>query len=291
MGDANTVMDSRVDGKFVGYIRKDRMFKTVGVRSIFRTESANLLEWSEPQLVLAPDLQDEPDVEFYSMSTFRRHGWFIGLLQYWRADQDTFDIQLAFSRDGKVWHRPQPRTAFIGPTYDWNRCGNNCAYNGPIYLNEQMAFYFGGNSTGHHSTTTHGKDAVIGLASLELDRFCALEGTTSEGWIDTIPMIWPGGDLVVNADTRESYASHPTYTNGELSVEVLDEAGRQLPDWCGKKNRATFSGNTHCREKISNGTILWPDKRNLDEFTGRTIRLRFVMKHARLFTFEAKTRE
>ena len=288
MGDANTVMDSRVNGKFVGFIRHRKMFDTVGVRSVFRTESSDLLDWSEPKLVLAPDLQDEPDIEFYSMSVFRRNGWFIGLLQYWYSDQDFFETQLAFSRDGWLWQRPQPRSPFISRGYDWNQCGSNCAYNGPLFLNEQMAFYFSGSNTAHHSSTTSPKNTVIGLASLEVDRFCALEGTTEHGWVDTLPLIWPGGSLVVNADTRESFTSHPTKANGELFVEVLDEAGKQLPEWCAKK-RAIFQGNTHCREKISDGTVRWPGGRNLDEFTGHAIRLRFGMKHARLFTFEAKS--
>jgi hypothetical protein len=287
MGDANTVMSSRVNGKFVAYIRKDGMFQTVGRRAVFRMESSDLVEWSEPELVLAPDLQDEPDVEFYSLTVFRRHGWFLGLVQNWRSDQDVFDIQLCFSRDGKVWERPQPRGPFIAPTYDWNRGNTATPSNGPIYLNEQMAFYIGGGSTAHHSTTTRPKDTVIGLASLELDRFCALEGTTSLGWIDTIPMVWPGGSLVVNADTRESFNSHPTYTNGELFVEVLDESAKPLPDWSGKQ-RALFQGNTHSRETIHDGTVRWPNGRSLQEFAGKAIRLRFGMKHARLFTFDAK---
>ena len=287
MGDRNTMMGSRVNGKFVGYVRKVRMFKNVGVRSVHYTESENFLDWTEPQLVLAPDLQDDPDVEFYGMAVFKRHDWFIGLLENWRADTDVMEVQLAFSRDGKHWQRPQPRVTFIGPTYDWNQSWNNCASNGPIFLKEQMAFYFGGNSVGHHFSTTR-RSGAIGLASLELDRFCALEGTTEQGWVDTIPLIWPGGELVVNADTRESFVSHPTKANGTLYVEVLDASGAQLPEWSGQKKRATFQGNTHCRENIADGTVRWPGGRNLDPFIGRPIRLRFVMKHARLFTFEAK---
>ena len=287
MGDRNTMMGNRVNGKFVGHVRKVGMFKKyTGVRSMFYTESSDFLNWSEPQLALAPGLQDEPDVEFYGMSVFERHGWFIGLVEVWNGDTDSFHIELALSRDLRNWQRPQPRTPFIAPAN--GRFPSHCAGNGPVYLNEQMAFYFGGASAAHHHTTTTMEESVIGLASLELDRFCALEGTTSQGWVDTVPLVWPGGDLVVNADTRESFSSHPTNVNGELFVEVLDASGAQLPKWTGKVNRAVFQGNTHCREKIHDGTVLW-DGRRLDEFIGKTIRLRFVMKHARIFTYQASS--
>ena len=285
MGDRNTMMGSRVNGKFVGYVRKVGMFsKYTGVRSMFYVESPDFLNWSEPQLALAPDLQDEPDLEFYGMSVFQRHDWFVGLVECWRADTDSHHIQLAFSRDLRNWHRPEPRTPFMVPTN--GRWPNHCAANSPLYLTEQMAFYFGGSSNAHHYTTTDMEESVIGLATLELDRFCALEGTTSIGWIDTVPLVWPGGNLVVNADTRESYDSHPTRVNGELVVEVLDESGTPIPKWSGRKDRAVFQGNTHCRKRIYDGTVRWDD-RGLDHFTGKTIRLRFAMKHARLFTFQS----
>lgn len=34
---------------------------------------------------------------------------------------------------------------------------------------------------------------------------------------------------------------------------------------------------------------LWPEDRRMDSLKGRTIRIRFNIKDARLFTFEAKT--
>jgi len=83
-----------------------------------------------------------------------RNGWFIGLLEYWRSDSDMYDVQLAFSRDGKTWQRPQPRSTFIPLSREWNKCSTNCAHSGPCFLNEMMAFYISGSSIAHHGTTT-----------------------------------------------------------------------------------------------------------------------------------------
>src|SRR5688572_28176887 len=107
-------------------------------------------------------------------------------------------------------------------------------------MNEQMVFYFGGRWVGHDWDTArhHG---VIGFASLPLDRFCAIEGDGNGGRFTTVPIEWPGSALVLNADTRKSYESHPLHTNGEIAVEVLDATGTPLPEWSGDR-KAIYQG-------------------------------------------------
>lgn len=283
-GDRTNVMVERVDGQCVAYSRHHEMMDLIGARSIWRIQSEDFLTWSEPQLVLAPDLHDPPDVEYYGMPVFRRHGWFFGLLEYWHADTDVMAVHLVFSRDGVRWHHPTPRRPFIAPTYHWNRMWNTCASNGPIILNEQMLFYFNGRSIGHNLNTVQ-QHGVIGSASLELDRFCAIEGQVG-GRLDTPTFTWPGGTLTVNADTRHAFQGHAGHITGRLDVEVLDADGAPLPDWSGQR-RATFQGNTHCRGKVVPGEVVWPTDRRLDALAGQPIRLRFDLDHARLFTFAA----
>ena len=152
-------------------------------------------------------------------------------------------------------------------------------------MGDTMVFYFGGRWSSHSYDAAQ-QYGVIGYASLPIDHFCALEATIG-GRFDTVPFTWPGGSLVLNADTRESFNSHPTHLNGEISVEVLDAAGNLLPEWSGEQ-KAVFRGNTHSRNFISDGTVRWPDDRTLAALTGQEIRLRFHLKHARLFTFEAR---
>lgn len=285
-GDRTNLMAEKADGRYVAYTRHPEMFERTGGRTIWRTESEDFLSWTEPRLVLAPDLEDPGEVEFYGMSVFRRHGWFLGLLEYWDSDSDVIEVHLAFSRDGVVWQRPWPREPFICAAHDWNRTWSSCASNGPIIIDEQMVFYFGGRWVSHHYDAAH-QQGSIGYASLPIDRFCAIEGGPG-GWFETPAFDWPGGDLVVNADTRESFSSHPTKTNGELGVEVLDGAGNPLPGWSGE-GKALFHGNTHCRCGVESGEVRWPESGGLDALRGREIRLRFHLRHARLFTFAAAT--
>lgn len=283
-GDRTNVMAERVDGQCVAYSRHREMMDSIGARSIWRIQSDDFLTWSDPQLVFAPDLQDPPDVEYYGMPVFRRHGWYFGLLEYWHGDSEVMAVHLVFSRDGVRWHHPAPREPFIAPTYDWNRRWNTCASNGPIILNEQLLFHFNGRWIGHNHSTVH-QDGVVGMATVELDRFCAIEGEVG-GRLDTPTFTWPGGTLAVNADTRHSYEGHRGHTTGRLSVEVLDADGQALPDWSGEQ-RAVFQGNTHCRGTVSSGEVIWPNDRRLDALAGQAIQLRFGLEHARLFTFMA----
>lgn len=287
-GDRTNLMATRPDGRYVIYTRHKEMFSHAGGRAVYRSTSMDFLQWDEPELVLVPDLHDSPAVEFYGMSVFERHGWHLGLLEYWASDIDHIEVHLVFSRDGVHWHRPQPRQPFIAGTSDWNRKWASCAANGPIVLDEQMVFYLGGRWTSHHYDSAH-MDGSIGYASLPLDRFCALEAGAARqsgigGRFTTPSLIWPGGDLVLNADTRASFESHPLLLNGQIEVDVLDAQGQPLPGW----KPATFRGNTHCRGMIHDGTVHWPDDRRLADLRGSAVRLRFTLSHARLFTIEAR---
>lgn len=276
-GDRVNLVSERIDGRYVAYTRAWDM---VGTRRIYRTVSENFLEWSEPQMILAPDLADEADVEFYGMTSFSRHGWHIGLLEVWRSAVDCLEIQLIVSRDGINWQRSS-RLPFIAGVHAWNRAWNTTASSAPLVKNEQMVFYFGGRSVAHGFGSAR-QDGVIGCAVLGTDRFCAIEGRRG-GWLLTKPLCWEGGDLVLNADTRSSVHPHPGYYDGAIEVEVFLPDGTPLDGWSGK-DRARFDGNTHCRGQIANQNVVWPEGRSLAGLRGQHLRLKFTMRNARLFT-------
>ncbi|NQU44266.1 hypothetical protein HQ520_13335 [bacterium] len=283
-GDMTTVMGVKQNRRFVAYTRHPEMFRQKGAHCIYRTESPNGMNWSDLEMVLAPDLLDDAEVELYGMSVFPRHDWYIGLLQCWRSDIDRIEVHLALSRDGRKWFRPIPREPFIPSNQYWNSAWTTCASNGPIILDEQMAFYFGGRAFAHNSDTVR-RHGVIGCASLPLDRFCAIEGQTG-GILETAPLEWPGGELILNADTRQSFESHPFHLNGQIDVEILNEDGDPLPAWCGE-NKAIFRGNTHARDRIEDGTVHWPGRRRMEDLRHNRIRLRLRLEHARLYTIMA----
>jgi len=135
-GDRNSLLPERLKGLYVNYCRHERMMELCGRRRIFRTQSPDFVNWTGPQLVLAPDLDDEIGTEYYGMSVFRRHGWFLGLLEVWNCRNDLLTTHLAYSRDGLAWHRPRGRQPFIGPAFSWNRMWSSPASNGPIIVGD-----------------------------------------------------------------------------------------------------------------------------------------------------------
>lgn len=284
-GDRTNVFAGKQEGKYAAYTRARDMHVKEGKRCIYRSESDNFADWSEPELVLEPGLDDDADVEFYGMSVFARHGWYFGLVEYWRSSRDVMEIHLVHSRDGKTWSKPNPHVPFIAGTHDWNRKWNSCASNGPIVVGSTMVFYVGGRYNGHlHDwPDTYG---AIGYATLPVDRFCALEAA-SEGEFITAQFVWPGGELRLNADTRESFESHRLFLNGEIGVDVLDADGSPVSGWSGEHG-AVFKGNTHGMNwRESPAEVQWTDGKSFDQWKDRTIRLRFRMRHARLYTMEA----
>jgi len=287
-GDRTNLMAEKVGGRFVAYTRHKDMVEHIGGRAVYRTESEDFAHWSEPKLVMAPDLDDEPNAQIYGMSVFRRNGWYLGLVEYWHDTPDVIETYLAFSRDGWNWTRPVPRRPLIAARFDWNRAWSSCTSNGPVIRRDEMVFHVGGRWVAH-SYGGGRQYAAIGLAAIGLDRFCALEAITG-GRLDTAPLCWPGGELTLNADTRQDFTSHPAHCNGRITVEVLDAEGRPMAGYSGDA-AADFCGNTHCRSRLHPATVCWPGEKRLAELAGQTIRLRFSMEHARLFTFAAAGQE
>ncbi len=77
-------------------------------RYIHRRTSDDGLRWSAPELILLPDARDPWDLQFYYLAVQWHEDWMIGSLGHYRveAGQQTQDLALAFSRDGRTWHRP-----------------------------------------------------------------------------------------------------------------------------------------------------------------------------------------
>jgi hypothetical protein len=209
-------------------------------RAITRSESADFLTWTAPQLVMAPDEHDglrpadypgtRRGVQLHGAPTFVHHGVYFSLLQI--ADFEThglMPVELALSRDGIAWSRPFRSTPFMsviegGSGFDAARILNNAT---PIILDDEIRFYYGGAENPWH----FGKRPVewgskkrqpktgIGLAILPLDRFAGVRPIEKIGQITLRPRSLKGVvRITVNADA----------TGGPLRVELLNERGYRI---------------------------------------------------------------
>jgi len=175
--------------------------------------------------VMTADLQDSPGTEIYSMKVFPYDGIYIGLLQVFHAvpDQSTLDIQLTVSRDGVNFTRVADRGVFLplGPAGSWDRFNQSLANNDPIQIGDELRIYYGGRMYRHGPYNGPDKGVErggVGMASIQRDRFVALEGSFEKGQIVTKPLKLSGNALHLNL--KASF--------GELIVELLDEQGNSI---------------------------------------------------------------
>ena len=76
------------------------------LRSISRRTSVDGLLWSDAELLITPDDEDRPDQQFYYLAVHRQDDWRIGMMGSYPVHDQTMDIELCFSRDGRRWERP-----------------------------------------------------------------------------------------------------------------------------------------------------------------------------------------
>ena len=195
--------------------------------------SKDLVHWSHPRQVLAPDRDDSMDAEFETILGFCYEGLYLAVLGVNRR-MDGFgnasDNQLAYSRDGLHWERMSERKSFMVPDPDagWEELTNqpSCfvVRDDRIYI-----YYTGFTLRGDHACES------IGLATLRLDGFVSLDGIKRKGepskgvpyqsTLLTRPLWSTGNRLVVNAVNERVYHSgidrsgrsrHPRIRAGRL---------------------------------------------------------------------------
>ena len=154
---------------------------------------------------------------------------------------------------------------------EWNRF---CTWNGgspPIRVGDQLYIYIRGAARRHgpYEGPDNTKAPIdIGLATLRVDGFASLGASFDGGEFITTQWEIDGGQLVLNA--KSDY--------GEIRVELLDDeeqplAGYSLED---------------CVPVTADGTDLpvqWKDHSDLSGALGQTVRLRFQLKNARLYSY------
>jgi hypothetical protein len=199
------------------------------------------------------------------------------------------EIQMAFSRDLERWERPF-RQAFIprgkvGKDYessDWDTCWFN--NEGPaVTVADEVWVYYSARNTPHDhpagfATSQYSAEARAeaqknrgakyrsgtGLATWKRDRFVSVDAPAAGGTLTTVPVIFTGSRLELNAATQ---------AGGEIVVEMLDKGGKVLA------RSKPFSGDD-LRHQVKWGAPL-----DLAGLAGKTVSLRFHMKGAELYAF------
>jgi hypothetical protein len=186
---------------------------------------------------------------------FRAPHLYIALPTRFHPDRgESTDILFMTARGGSPYDRTF-REAFIRPGLDparWGNRANYAALNVVPTSPTEMSIY-----------TTPFRRFV-----LRTDGFASVHAGADAGEMATHPLRFSGQKLVVN---------YSTSAGGTLRVELQDANGKALPG-------LTLA---ECRNLVGDAieqTVTWAKRSDLSTLAGTTVRLRFVMQEADLYS-------
>jgi hypothetical protein len=265
-----------------------------GLRSIDRRESPDGSKWGNGTLVLARDWRDPDYAQFLELCPVKVNGGYVALVTYYDASIQTMCLQLAASRDGINWWRPDRRPALPNPPLGDYGGGMIWQMHHPIIENDTMYVYYAGSEGLHgdfHDTRLQpqikvGGELVSGIqkptlpfntalcrASWQSDRLWALvssAGGPTLGEAVTRPGNPAGGQLVVNVHVKDG---------GDFRAELLDRQGRTIPGFT-SEDCQKITGDHH-QIKMS-----WKGGKNAPP---NAVKIRFILHRAFLYGYAWKS--
>lgn len=252
-------------GKYVGYVRaKPAKYG----RAVARTESEDFEHWTLPEVCFLP-----PRFQFYSMGVTSYQGIYIGtpwILWDKSKDRDkhapVISPGLAVSRDGWAWQQLFVGEAFIPTGAPGSNDARQIRLSSSIVVLENHILLVYGESPDPHVTDMQ---VDVGIATLRLDGFVAISAGENAGRLLTKPFVLEGDNLYINAACK---------SGGKIEVAVIDEHGKALPGFA----------REFCVPVTDDGIklpVAWRSNARLSQLHGQSVRLEFVMKRAKLYSF------
>jgi hypothetical protein len=261
-------------------------------RLIGRSESPDGIAWSEPETILLPDGQDPPDTEFYHMPCIAYEGVYVGLLWIFRTTNTTHHPEVVFSRDG-IRYRRDYRQPFIdrGGGIDFDSVSLYASE--PIVHDDRiLTFYTGRNWRSPETLLDLGERArgAIGLAVSRRDGFVSVDGTkglagnrpigrphvVAYSELVTRSFSFTGSQLHLNLEgARQQWGAGPC----EVRVEILEPNHAYIPGYEFDDADPIAAGGLDC-------VASWRGSADLSRLEGKSVKLRFYFRNAKLYSYQ-----
>ena len=271
-----SVLFDPVRKKFVAFVRiwDCRPGRPAIWRSRAVSESDDFLHWTPPRVLFLPLEDDEAGLQFYGSTGFNYESMYLGLLRCYRsASTHQVYFQLVSSRDGVHWVRAGNRQPFIdnGPLGSLDGGYHSDFSNPPIRMGDELWFYYGSTEFGKNVRPYKGG---ICLARLRLDGFASIDAGERRGTLLTRPLDFAraANTLKLNCKPRRG---------GNIAVEVLDREGRSIPGF-----QLAEAIPVH-EDSVAAG-VSWRGGAALNSLSDRTIRLKFHMVDASIYSFSIR---
>ncbi|MCM8788255.1 MAG: hypothetical protein NC907_00520, partial [Candidatus Omnitrophica bacterium] len=256
-------------------------------RRVARSESWDFLNWSEAKIVIDQSPEDPPQIQFYGMGAAPYGNYEIGTLWIYHTDvNDTGfwkmygyqEPEFVYTRTGYAWHRMARNTSCIPRgkgKNDWD-CGQVQPASAPVFLEDEIRFYYVGTRTTHEETYVSGlrnfKEPAcgIGFASLKPDRFVGLVAQ-DKGILITRPFWTETPQFFVNAKIK-----------GNILVEITDISGKAIEGF-EMENSIPINGDSiyhQCR---------WKNNPDMSKIVKKDIRYRIKANDAIIYSLMSGT--
>ena len=252
-----------------------------GIRSFKYTSSPDFRSWTYPQWA---DFGDTPPEHLYTNSVtpyVRAPHIYLALpkrFEPWRRRFDGWTPGVSegvflSSRDGVHWDR-RFMEAFVRPgrnPFNWGHRGNMAAVGVLQTAEDELSLYYQRN---YGMPTAHMERML-----LRTDGFVSVHADYAGGELLTKPLQFQGSNLILNFSTSAA---------GSIRLEIQDAEGRPLPGFALEESPLIWG------DEIKH-TVRWDRSRSrktsevmLRRISGMSIRLRFVMKDADLYSLRFK---
>lgn len=276
-------------GRYVAYLRCWINYRIRGFR---RVESEDFIRWSKPEVIDYGGAEIEQLYTSMATPYDRAPGVTLMFAKRFVSDRKAdpawprpglSEVVLLSSRDGLRFDRTFMEP-FLPPGLDRANWHDRAVMMGrgilPTSPTELSLYYV----EHYHLDTVR-----IRRATLRPDGFASIHAPWSGGEFVTKPLRFEGSELELN---------YATSAAGSIRVEILDEQGQPIPGYRLGDAEEIF-GDELARVvawRKGHSEVLTPDRQEIPyrpsdiarALGGRTIRLRFVMKAAHLYSFRFK---
>ena len=277
-------------GRYVGYFR-GKVHGNRNLRTIAYAETDCFDSWPMPEVIVTPDVNDCPDTDIYTNSYIPWPDADAHLMfpAFYQRRLDDTEIHVLTSRDGQRWERPlrQP----IIPAGDPARGFDSSVYAGSDLISMrpgECSLPIAPRPCTHNQYEFPGQyealphRGYVCLATWRQDGFTSLEAET-EGFCATVPFTFEGGRLQVNAWTQ---------FGGGIRVELADTSVQTKcarTEWEPGQGSGSqtipgysFADSDPISGDSLNHMVTWNGESDLSAWAGKSIRLRFHLRRARL---------
>ncbi|MBL9144628.1 MAG: hypothetical protein JNM99_13190 [Verrucomicrobiaceae bacterium] len=288
-----TLTRDPTSGDYLAFLRpKQAMIRGYPRRVVALSRSRDFVKWSKPEVVFAPDEQDdtwatEPGqrTEVNNMSVFPHAAGFLSFPTIFRvtaadrpasqlspgqsATDGTLDVQLITSADGRHWQRTEKREPIIarGAPGSFDAGSIFSVGSTMVHVRDETWVYYTGLSTSHGAPMPP-KRIAIGRAEWRRHGFVSLDAGEETGRVETKPLRLVAPRLVINADA----------SGGEARVALREADGREIAGFSIQECTALHADDLRW-------TPTWKNHASLP--IDRPIRVLIELKSARLFSLSS----